>query len=239
MYQKNPEHQTRRTDEEYSIWLPGALLGLAVQPWETTPALLREERPKFVFSFLLLLFLTMFGPALAYIWKFGATVYLPDKIYIYITAFSIFLVAYFLLEGIFFFLLGFEFTLMQLLAVVVYSLTPLISFFLIIYGFTYLTFQNFNLIAYLSHAGDGSRQYLMIVPYLLMIAQFSWLLIVAFSIKALDDAQPLSSFIYAALSVIPLGTAVIASSYLVEIFYPGGRNQITPIISYLVGIWSK
>ena len=225
--------------DEQEVGLFGALLGLAVQPWETTQILLSKKRPRFVISFFLILIIVIFGPTFIYMWQVGSSLQLPDRVFNNLSAAMIFLTLYTVCQGVYFFILGFEFTFSQLLATIVYSLTPFISVFLIIYVFNYLAFGNFHFLNYMAYGELRTPVgYAEIMPYLTIIAIISSILIISFSIKVLNDAENISSLLYGIISVAPICIAAFATLFVSDLIRPGSKEGVSKIINYVVSIWS-
>jgi hypothetical protein len=231
------EYNAKR-DTQTKLGFLGAMLGLTIQPWETTQILLSKENPRFIFTFLLLLILVIFGPAGYFTLQYGAEAYQMSRSYYYFVIFVLFLVFYMLFFTLYLFILGIEFTVGQLLATVIYSLTPLISLFLIFYTFHYLGSRNFTFLQMVAQGQFTMPQaYVKIIPYLIIITELSVALILAFSIKALAEAHSVSAMLYALVGFLPIAAAAFSTGFVADIINPGSKELVFHIINGIISVW--
>lgn len=234
----SPQNYKAQRILEDKIGFLGAILGLAIQPWETTQLLLANEKPKFIFTFFFILTLVIFGPAIFYYFKFYNAEQPLSRAAIYFFAYVLFLTLYITLEGIFLFVLGIEFSFGQLLALVIYSLTPLISLFLIIYTFYYMGSRDFSFINMIAQGSFPPPQaYAKIIPYLIIICQLSSLMILAFGIRALAEAHPFSALLYSLMSIIPITMAGFCTAFVTNFISPGSKDLVFAIINLQISVW--
>ena len=209
-----------------------AFFGLVTQPAETTNILLLQTRPKYVLRLLGLLYLTLFGPVLYYIFKYGTTVYNPVSVYGLVLVLTFGIMIFVLLEAIFLYLSGIQYTLYHVFALTAYCLAPLIAVFILIYIFNYLSTGSLSFISMLMNSTSlHNDRFLRIIPYALAIAQINVLVVLSHGLKFLGDLHFSSSIIFGLGSIGPAFVALWTAVYLADMGLPGTRNNINEFLS--------
>lgn len=214
--------------------IPGffhALLGLVVAPRSTTVRLFAVPSPPFSITFLILLLISVFEPVLVQQYKYGMSVYdLSAVLSIFLTflfSFLIFMILELLLLRLFSVPCSFE----QALALISYSLVPLILVIWVIYFFNYLTSGSITLAQYLvtGHV-EGFDSFFDILPVVFSIAEFIVLVVFFFSIRALGQMFPITALGITAFSLVPLILAIILGMVLADWAHPGSMAAFMRII---------
>ena len=199
-----------------------ALLGLVLEPEDTTEALFVDQKPKYGFTILLCLFLTIFVPIVSQIYKYGYTVYDSNAIIsLFIVFFFTFLFFVFF-EGAFLRLAQVDFQVHQLFSSSAYCLSPVLLAIWIIYGFNYFMTGGLSILTFIIK-GDSSieDQFFQIVPIAFLIAFINVFVIFFYSIRAIGKLSNVSALAMALISLIPFATSLMLALCVGDYAKPG------------------
>jgi hypothetical protein len=208
------------------------LFGLVTQPGETTNILLLQSQPKFIKRLLALVYVTLFGPVIYYIIKYGTDVYNPTSVYGLIVVLSLSIMFFVLFEAILFYLSGIPYSIRQVFALTAYSLTPLIAVFILIYIFNYLSTGSLSFVSLMLNSGSMRfDRFLRIIPYALIIAQINVLVVLTHGIKYLGDMHFSTAFLFSLFSLGPAYISLWIAVKIADIGLPGTKENISEFLS--------
>ena len=199
-----------------------AILGLTLQPGETTEVLFEDERPRYAYGCLLCLLVTVFTPIVAQHLKYGINLGNSEAMISLGIVVGMTVLVFLLAECLFLLVLGVRATIAQVFASLCYTFTPFTVGLLLIYLFNYFAHGSITVVDLLVTGSSNSNdRFLIILPYALMIIQLNCLLVFWYSLRAFGQIGAFSAAAIAFLSLIPFYASLIGGLFVGEMARPG------------------
>jgi hypothetical protein len=215
-----------------------SFLGLILHPVETTAILFAEERPPFVFTYLIVGLMSVFAPL---IYEIGRYRYVPpalgglgDIALVVALTVGIFIV----IEGGLLAILGLGFAPAKLLACIVYSSAPLVFALWLTFIFNYLGEGRLTIATLaLTGARTPDDPMLRSLPFVVVIAQILMAIVFFFSLRRMLKLGTFDGGLIAAISFVPLYGAFIAALFIADTLRPGVVLAVLKLLDAPKGLW--
>ena len=199
-----------------------AIFGLIGAPGGTTETLLSNDDPPYGFSIFFCLFLTLFVPIAAQIYRYGPTAYDSTAIFSIFFVVFITILVFLIIEGLFLQVLGLDLSLKQITAMIAYCTVPFMFAIWLIYLFNYFSTGDLSLLKMLMTGfSSEADRFLAITPLAFFVSLLMVLLVFFYSIRILGQMHVINAAGITILSVVPLYLAFIVALLLGNSIRPG------------------
>ena len=198
-----------------------AVIGFIFEPSATIQSLLDNEDPPFSLSLLISLMLTIFVPIVAQLIKYDLKVDPASVFAIGIVA-LVTIFVFIIVEGLLLLIFGFQLTLSQLVAAVMYSSVPLMCALWLIFIANYIASGNISLVTYLlTGIGRPNDSFIQILPFAFSFAVALMTINFFYAIRWLGDCFGMTALAITLISLFPLGASAYAGLLAGEYIRPG------------------
>ncbi len=209
-----------------------ALVGLMLEPGNTTETLLNKENPPYSASFLALLMLSIFIPIVAQLVKYDMTIYNPEAIVSLVMVVVFTLLIFVFLELLFLRMFGIEASLRKVFAAASYCCAPILLALWLIYAFNYLSTGRLSILQFLlTGYVDSGDSFMRILPLAVLIAHINVLLVFCYGIRALGNLYTVNAMVFTLFSVLPFYAALFVGVSLGDRINPGTIDIFMKVIS--------
>jgi hypothetical protein len=208
-----------------------AFVGLIIAPMETTHLLLTEENPRFGFSMLAMLFVTVFVPVALHYHEHKRQLYQPEAIAGLVLVLLLSLIVFVLLERLLLLFIGVRVSVRTLLTAVCYCLAPLILTILFMYLMNYLASGSLSYLTFVLNGYAAKEdKFLALIPWIITFGIITAYLEFTFALRAMTGMFLSNAFIVALISAIPLYLSLIISVLMANLIYPGSMDAFLQIL---------
>lgn len=206
-------------------------LGLLTAPGQTTEILFTNERPRHVVKLITLLMISVFGPIVWHVARYGFVVYRADVLLALLFIFAFTFLSFIFCEALFLRVFAVPAKIEQVIAIVVYSSVPMTMFFVFVYLANFYYNGSLSLVDVIMKGYlPTNDNFLRVLPFAWAVSHISALTVFFYAIRSVGGTHPITGLMLAVLSIAPLYAALIIGLGVAEMAIPGAFRLFQAVL---------